>query len=137
MSTPITSATSAAGVKSTATVAAERTALDKDTFLKLMIAQLKHQDPLSPQDGSEYMAQMAQFSSVEQLTNLAKAGEESAKAAKANQAVSLLGKSVSYVGADGSLAQGTVGKVDLTGAEPTLSIGDKTGITLTSLSDVS
>lgn len=44
--------------------------MDKDAFLKLMIAQLKNQDPLNPMDGTEYAAQLAQFSSLEQLTNL-------------------------------------------------------------------
>jgi flagellar basal-body rod modification protein FlgD len=44
--------------------------MDKDAFLELMIAQLKNQDPLNPMDGTEYAAQLAQFSSLEQLTNL-------------------------------------------------------------------
>ena len=45
--------------------------LDKDAFLKLMMTQLQYQDPLNPMDNTEYIAQMAQFSSVEQLANIA------------------------------------------------------------------
>jgi len=44
--------------------------MGKDDFLKLMIAQLQNQDPLNPMDGTEYAAQLAQFTSLEQLTNL-------------------------------------------------------------------
>ncbi len=44
--------------------------LGKDDFLKLMIEQLKHQDPLDPLDGADYTAQLAQFSSLEQLQNI-------------------------------------------------------------------
>lgn len=44
--------------------------LDKDAFLQLMIAQLQNQDPLEPMDGTDYSAQLAQFSSLEQLNNI-------------------------------------------------------------------
>jgi flagellar basal-body rod modification protein FlgD len=44
--------------------------MGKDAFLKLLVAQLKNQDPLSPQDGKEMAAQLAQFSSVEQLQSM-------------------------------------------------------------------
>jgi len=47
--------------------------LDKDAFLKLMTTQLKYQNPLEPMDNKEMIAQMAQFSSVEQLNNMATA----------------------------------------------------------------
>lgn len=44
--------------------------LDRDAFLQLLVAQLSNQDPMSPQDGHEFAAQLAQFSSVEQLTQI-------------------------------------------------------------------
>ncbi|MEA3486394.1 MAG: flagellar hook assembly protein FlgD [Thermodesulfobacteriota bacterium] len=44
--------------------------LGKDDFLNMMIAQLRHQDPLNPLDGTDFTAQLAQFSSLEQLSNV-------------------------------------------------------------------
>ena len=44
--------------------------LDKNAFLKLLITQLENQDPLDPQENSEFVAEMAQFSSLEQMTNM-------------------------------------------------------------------
>ena len=43
--------------------------MGKDEFLKLLVAQMKHQDPLNPMDGQQMAAQLAQFSSVEQLVS--------------------------------------------------------------------
>ena len=44
--------------------------LGKDAFLQLLVAQLKNQDPLDPQDNSSYIAELAQFSALEQMTNV-------------------------------------------------------------------
>ncbi len=71
--------------------------LGKDDFLKMLVAQLKNQDPLKPMDGTEFAAQLAQFSSLEQLTNmntqLANLGLYQTTMNN-TQAVNLLGKTV-------------------------------------------
>lgn len=61
--------------------------LGKDAFLQLLVTQLQHQDPLSPQDNSEFVAQLAQFSSLEALQNLSSSMSN-------NQALTLVGKPV-------------------------------------------
>ena len=101
---------------------------DKDIFLKLMVEQMSHQDPMNPTDGNEWLSQMAQFNSVEQLTSLVSSNQQA-------QAVGLLGKSVSY-NDNGALASGTVEKVSITSAGPTLTIGGQDGVLLTSISGV-
>lgn len=43
---------------------------DRETFLQLLVAQLKNQDPLAPQDGAQFVAQLAQFSALDQLISI-------------------------------------------------------------------
>jgi flagellar basal-body rod modification protein FlgD len=87
------------------------TNLGKDDFLKLLAGQLKHQDPMNAKGGEEFMAQMTQFAMLEQLQNVAAQQASLTLAAASNQAVSLVGKEVAYVGADGELKTGTIEKV--------------------------
>jgi flagellar basal-body rod modification protein FlgD len=53
--------------------------IGKDTFLKLLAAQLKNQNPLNPTDDQQFLAQMAQMSEVEQVTNLAQGQQEATR----------------------------------------------------------
>lgn len=57
-------------VGTSSTKSTTTTALGKDDFMKLLLAQLKNQNPLNPMDGTDFAVQLAQFSSLEQLTNL-------------------------------------------------------------------
>ena len=68
--------------------------LGKDQFLGLLVAQLQNQDPLSPMDNTQFIAQMAQFSSVEQLVNMSK--EISLLRLNIGTASNLIGKTVSW-----------------------------------------
>ena len=101
----------------TSTTSLKTKDLGKDEFFKLLIAQLKNQDPLNPQDGSAFAAQLAQFSSLEQLTNIntALAAQNANYASLLNaQAVNLIGKEVSahqVDAADASLVTTITGQV--------------------------
>lgn len=68
--------------------------LGKDDFLKLLITQLQNQDPTSPMENTEFIAQMAQFSSLEQMTNMSTEFTKLANMLNSGEAVSMLGKSV-------------------------------------------
>ena len=84
--------------------------LDKDDFLKLLITQLKYQDPSKPMEDKEFIAQMAQFSSLEQMTNMSSDFSKLAAALKGSGAVSLLGKNVEIVAGEETVS-GTVDAV--------------------------
>lgn len=98
-------ATSAANAAKSAAALAEvnkkNQALGKDDFLKLLIAQLKNQDPQDPADSAQMAAQLAQFTSVEQLTNISQtlAGQTASATSLLNEvsagtAVNTIGKIV-------------------------------------------
>lgn len=68
--------------------------LGKDDFLKLLMAQLTHQDPMEPMDNSQFIAQMAQFSSLEQMYNVSNGFNKMASIMQSNEAAGSLGKMV-------------------------------------------
>jgi len=102
--------------------------LGKDDFLKLLIGQLQNQDPLSPGDPTEQMGQMTQFSILEQLSNLAQSQQAAAANDYDQQAISLIGKTVTYTRSDGTPASGVVEQVTFTSKGPALTIGGDRGI---------
>jgi len=111
--------------------------LGENDFLKLMMDQLKNQDPLNPSDPTQYMAELANFSSLEQQTQIAQSTASAATQQASTSALGLLGHTVSYKDAGGVTQTGTVSKVDFTSSGPALTIGTTSGISLGSILEAS
>jgi flagellar basal-body rod modification protein FlgD len=109
----------------------------KDDFLKLLIGQMQHQDPLNPQDSTQYMSQLTQFSILEQTTNAAQTSAANASNEYDAQAIALIGKTVTYTKPDKSEATGVVQRVTFSSKGPALTIGDVDGIDPVSVTQVS
>lgn len=109
--------------------------LGENDFLKLMMDQLQNQDPLSPSDPTQYMSELANFSSLEQDTQIAGSTASAASAQTTSAALGLLGHTVSYQDSDGVTQNGVVSKVDFSSSGPSLTIGTTSGISLGSVTE--
>jgi flagellar basal-body rod modification protein FlgD len=128
MSSPISGAgaNAAAATATAATTTANRAdQMGKDTFLKLLVAQMRFQDPSNPTSSSEFMAQTATFTQVEKLEELATQNAALLTMQKALSAGALVGHTVSYTGTDGTTKSGTVSAVRIGSAssEPEAMVG--------------
>lgn len=81
--------------------------LDKDSFMLLLVTQFKYQDPLNPMDDKEFIAQMAQFSSLEQMMNLNTSMESVVEATNNQQMIN----ATSYIGKQVTVSGNNIGKV--------------------------
>src|SRR5512136_759569 len=70
MSTSVNAVSSTSGSQTEAGLKVGGSIVGKDDFLKLLVAQIKNQNPLNPADGVEFLSQLAQFSQLEQLINI-------------------------------------------------------------------
>jgi flagellar basal-body rod modification protein FlgD len=120
-------------VPSTTTTASKD--LGQDAFLKLLVAQLKYQDPSNPSDGAAFLAQTAQFTQVEKLAELAKEQKNLVGAQLMLSASNLVGRTVAYAGPDGTTVTGIVQSATFGGSEPTLKVGN-TDVPLSSVTEV-
>jgi len=97
------------------------TTLGKDAFLQLLVAQMQYQDPLEPTSDTEWISQLAQFSSLEEMQNMSAAITNS-------QAFSMVGKTVSVSTASGT-KEGVVDYVTMSGNKTYVSVdGNKYGV---------
>jgi len=103
--------------------------LGQNDFLKLMIAQLQAQNPLEPGNSNEYLNEVAQFTQVEQMTNLASTSELSG-------AVQLIGQTVTYDNASGVPTSGKVQSVQSTSAGTTVTVEGVPGVKVASITEV-
>jgi flagellar basal-body rod modification protein FlgD len=84
--------------------------LDKDDFLKILVTQLQHQDPTNPMQDREFIAQMAQFSSLEQMTNMSQNFAKLSGVLNSSEAQAMLGRTVEILDGDQAIT-GTVSQV--------------------------
>lgn len=126
MATPI-EALGASGAGSGSALTQATDSLGKDDFLKLLVGQLQNQNPLSPVGDQEFMSQMAAFSTLEQVSNLAASSERLESTMAADQSLALIGHDVTYL-KDGTSATGTVERVSFGEEGFTLTIDGVEGI---------
>jgi len=109
--------------------------MDKQTFLTLLVAQLRNQDPSSPMDTNEMMAQSTQLASMEQLTALADTSRESFALQMRIAASGMVGQQVTVLDKDGKEHTGIASAVSFAAETPTVTVGDLT-VTLDRVSAV-
>lgn len=111
--------------------------LGKDDFLKLLVAQLKHQDPMAPSTDQQWIGQMAQFSQLEQASNTAKDTSRIANQLGHAGALGLIGRTVTYYDAEDNPVTGVVQQVDMAAdGKATLTIAGESGILATRVTQV-
>ncbi|GAB4452952.1 MAG: flagellar hook assembly protein FlgD [Anaerolineae bacterium] len=99
--------------------------LGEDAFMKLLLAQMRNQDPLKPMEDKDFIAQLAQFNSLNQLTQMSKTLDELVKSQSLSQGSALIGKTVSGLSSDGSVITGVVSALQMSGGSVTLEVDGK------------
>ena len=86
--------------------------LGRNSFLRLLVTELRHQDPTQPMQDREFISQMAQFSSLEQMTNMNEAIQNMQNSNKATEAFALLGRRVeAVISSTGEAVDGVVSRI--------------------------
>lgn len=106
-------AANSSGYASPTSVINPKSQLDKNSFLQLLVAQLKNQDPLQPMDSTQFISQLAQFSALEQMSNVAEGQERAATATEMQAAAEWIGKRISYLDDKGNIQSGVAQAMQL------------------------
>ena len=118
----VTGTAPAAGAPVEFSTGAGSASADKDMFLKLLVAQMKYQDPMNPTDSSEFLSQSAQFTALEKMSTTAEQVTQLVGLQMAFGASSLVGRTVSYPMEDGTSVTGAVSSVKFTSTGPILTV---------------
>ena len=119
---------------SSSTPASSSQTLGVQDFLKVLLTQLTYQDPLKPMDNQAFMAQMAQFTSLQQTQEMNDKMTQLITNQAALQSIGLIGRAVDITTATGTTDTGTVTALSLTGSTPSMTINSTSGATLTGIS---
>ena len=117
----------------------DNSSLDKEDFLKLLVAQLTHQDPTNPMQDTEFVSQLATYSGLEQQINMNKNLETLIASQNANtaaSAMSLIGSVVGFTNEEGLLQTGQVAFLDIVGGEVNLVLTDNTYVPYSAVEQV-
>jgi flagellar basal-body rod modification protein FlgD len=95
---------------------------DHDTFLQLLVAQLKYQDPMNPADSSQFMAQNAQFTALEKMQDVADGMNSLLSAQLSFGSANMIGKQVTWVDANGVKQSGTATGASFLSTGPVLTV---------------
>lgn len=106
--------------------------LNQEEFLKVLLAQLRFQDPMKPMDNQQFLAQMAQFSSLEQTRQLGERIDQLLTIQASTQSIGLLGKTVEVVNG-GAASIGVVTTLAFKDGQPALTVKTASGDFLTDL----
>src|SRR3954447_445871 len=132
---PVSQTTTTPGATTTQPKSAAQT-LGKDDFLKLLVGQLQHQDPLAPSDDQQWIGQMAAFSQLEQVSNTAATTQKIVDTLNVNGTLSLIGRTVTYLDDTGASHSGKVDTVDVADGKATLTVDGIAGIDSGSVTQV-
>jgi flagellar basal-body rod modification protein FlgD len=97
--------------------------LGKEDFMKLMLAQLQHQDPLKPMDDQAFIAQTAQFNALDQMTTLNKTLAALLDSQQLAEASGMIGKTISATDKDGKAIKGAVTAASVSGGVAMVHLG--------------
>jgi flagellar basal-body rod modification protein FlgD len=121
----------------TGTTSSADSALGPDAFMKLLVAQLKYQNPLQPADGAQYMAQMAQFTQVEKLADLQQSQTSLLSWQRTVAGQGMIGKDITAtLAATGEKITGHVTGLRLTDAGPRLVLSNGSTVSVDEVTDV-